>query len=438
MATPTSGSKAILLILLIAILQMEEGSEPTLNQFRSLAMADAADDQEWTTVEKNNTHFVASGKPFHVSGFNTYWLMSFSVDHSARAKVSDVLRQSASIGLNVCRTWAFSDGGANPLQISPSVYDEDVFKALDFVVYEARRHRMRLILSFCNNWEDYGGKAQYVKWGKEAGLDLSSDDDFFSDPTVKGYYRAHVEAILTRVNTFNGIMYKDDPTIFAWELINEPRCPSDPSGDTLQSWIEEMASYVKSIDPSHLLEIGTEGFYGSSTPEYLHLNPGTYFAQVGTDFIRNHQAAGVDFASVHIYSDSWLANSVTGEHLVFLKSWMEEHMDAAEKVLNMPVVFGEFGVTSKDEKFTAKFREVFINTVYNTLWKSRMRGGSGGGCLLWQLFPEGTEHMDDGYAVVLHKCSITSKLLPDHNRRLFPSDWEERSEVESYIFHEEL
>jgi mannan endo-1,4-beta-mannosidase len=66
-------------------------------------------------------------------------------------------------------------------------------QALDFVVSEARRHKMRLILALCNNWNDYGGKAQYVSWGKEAGLDLTSDDDFFSDPTLKSYYKAFVE-----------------------------------------------------------------------------------------------------------------------------------------------------------------------------------------------------------------------------------------------------
>jgi hypothetical protein len=31
-----------------------------------------------------------------------------------------------------------------------------------------------------------------------------------------------------------GLEYRDDPTILAWELMNEPRCTSDPSGDTLQ------------------------------------------------------------------------------------------------------------------------------------------------------------------------------------------------------------
>lgn len=40
--------------------------------------------------------------------------------------------------------------------------------------------------------------------------------------------------MLTRVNTINKLAYKDDPTILSWELINEPRCPSDLSGKTVQ------------------------------------------------------------------------------------------------------------------------------------------------------------------------------------------------------------
>jgi mannan endo-1,4-beta-mannosidase len=66
-----------------------------------------------------------------------------------------------------------------------------------------------------------------------------------------------------------------------------------------------MASYVKSIDSMHLLEIGVEGYYGPSTPELLLINPDDYSGHVGTDFIRNHQALGIDLASVHIYSDTW-------------------------------------------------------------------------------------------------------------------------------------
>ena len=60
----------------------------------------------------------------------------------------------------------------------------------------------------------------------------------------------------------NGIMYKDDPSIFGWEIINEPRCSLSDSGiDTapascvegLQDFIDQSAVKIKSIDKNHLV-----------------------------------------------------------------------------------------------------------------------------------------------------------------------------------------
>ncbi|CAH9080959.1 unnamed protein product [Cuscuta epithymum] len=95
-------------------------------------------------------------------------------------------------------------------------------------------HRQKLILSLVNNFNEYGGKAQYVAWANERGQSLSSDDDFFTNSVVKEYYKNHIKTVLTRKNTITGTAYKDDSTIMAWELMNEPRCPSDASGKTLQ------------------------------------------------------------------------------------------------------------------------------------------------------------------------------------------------------------
>lgn len=80
---------------------------------------------------------------------------------------------------------------------------------------------------------------------------------------------------------------------------------------------------------------------------------------------------------------------------------MESHIDDAENVLGMPVVFAEFGVSAKDKNFSVSFRDQFIDVVYKSILNSTRKGGSGGGSLLWQLFPEGTDYMDDGYEVVL-------------------------------------
>ncbi|RVX00717.1 Mannan endo-1,4-beta-mannosidase 6 [Vitis vinifera] len=403
-------------------------------------------DEPWTMVQKKGNQFVVNGKPFYVNGFNTYWLMVFAVDQSTRGKVSEVFQQAASVGLTVCRTLAFNDGQWRALQKSPSVYDEEVFKALDFVVSEARKYKIRLILSLVNNWEGYGGKAQYVKWGKEAGLNLTSDDDFFSHPTLRSYYKANT--VLNRVNTFTNITYKEDPTIFAWELMNEPRCTSDPTGDKLQSWIQEMAVYVKSMDPKHLLEIGLEGFYGPSTPDKVQVNPNTYAQQVGTDFIRNHLVLGVDFASVHIYPDSWISQSITDAHLDFTRSWMQAHIEDSEKYLGMPVVFAEFGVSSEDDGYNSSFRDTLISTVYKVLLNSTRKGGSGAGSLLWQLFPDGTDYMDDGYAIVLSKSPSTSNIIALQSTRLMMFNskcarncrWSchKKHPLDAFLFHDDL
>ncbi|KAL8167272.1 hypothetical protein V2J09_008771 [Rumex salicifolius] len=377
---------------------------------------ESKEEEAWSMVKKQGNQFIVNDHPFYLNGFNTYWLMVFAADESTKGKVSEAFQQASSVGLTVCRTWAFNDGQWRALQKSPSVYDEDVFKALDFVVSEASKYKIRLILSLVNNWDAYGGKPQYVKWGKDAGRNLTSDDDFFSDAIVKSYYKNHT--VLNRVNTLTNMTYKDDPTVFGWELMNEPRCPSDPSGDVLQDWIQEMAAYVKSIDPKHLLGIGSEGFYGPSTPDKASFNPNSYATQVGTDFIRNHQALGVDFASAHIYADSWISTTVSSAHLVFYKDWMQSHIDDADKYLGMPVVFGEFGVSSKDEGFNTSFRDTIYSTVYKTLIHSAINGGSGGGSLMWQLFPDGTDYMDDGYAVVLSKASSTSAIISLQSTRV--------------------
>lgn len=106
---------------------------------------------------------------------------------------------------------------------------------MDLVVAEARRNGIRLLLSLANNLQDYGGKMQYVKWALEQGISSSSSNDsFFFDPSIRGYFKIYIKTLLTRKNHLTGVEYRDDPTIFGWELMNEPRCISDPSGDTLQ------------------------------------------------------------------------------------------------------------------------------------------------------------------------------------------------------------
>ncbi|KAK6925709.1 Glycoside hydrolase, family 5 [Dillenia turbinata] len=259
-------------------------------------------------VTTRGTQFVPNESPFLFNG------VQFLLDNACcgeRYKVSNVFRDAPAAGLSV-RTWAFTDGGDHTLQMSlECMMNAYSMSGLDFVISEARKYGIRLILSLVNNYNDFGRRPQSVSWAK------------------------------------NAVVYEDDSTIMAWELINEPRCKADYSGRMINGWVKEMASYVKSIDSNHLLEVRMEGFYGDSMPEKKQNNPGYL---VGTDFIANNLIKDIDFATIHAYPDI---------------------------------------------------------CIY-TLAKS---GGGFGGGLLRQLMGEGMEAYHDSYKIVLSKTPSTSALI---------------------------
>ncbi|CAA7410461.1 unnamed protein product [Spirodela intermedia] len=372
-------------------------------------------------VRVRGLHLMLNGDPFFANGFNAYWLMAVAAEPSQRGKVSSAFRQASRHGLAIARTWAFSDGGSgntSALQISPGVYDERVFQGLDFVISEAGKYGIRLILSLTNNYDSFGGKKQYASWARNQGQAISSDDEFFTNALVKHFYKNNAKAVITRVNKFTGVAYRDDPTIFAWELMNEPRCPSDPSGKTVQDWIAEMAAYVKSVDGNHLLEAGLEGFYGQSAPAEKQF---VADHNVGTDFIANNQIKGIDFATVHSYPDQWLPAADEEAQLGFLNRWLDAHLEDAREVLRKPLLVAEFGKSSRSPGFTPAQREALFGAVFSKIYWSARAGGGGPatGGLFWQLLAEGMESYGDGYEVVLEELRwTTSNLIAQNCRKL--------------------
>jgi mannan endo-1,4-beta-mannosidase len=223
--------------------------------------------------------------------------------------------------------------------------------------------------------------------------------------------------VLTRVNTITGVAYKDDPTIMAWELMNEPRCQSDLSGNSIQSWVREMAAHVKSIDGRHLLEAGLEGFYGGASSSHRSgLNPSGYL--LGTDFIGNNQVPGIDFATVHTYPDQWFPNLDDQSQLRFLGSWLDAHIADAQAVLRKPLLVAEFGKSSRDAGYSGAQREAVFGTVYAKVYQSARAGGPAAGALFWQLLAEGMDSYGDGYEVVLGRAPSTTGVITTQSRRL--------------------
>lgn len=346
-------------------------------------------------VGREGKNFVLNGEPLYINGWNSYWLMTQAVKERTRSRVTNIFKHGAALGMTVCRSWAFNDATYDALQGSPGVYSEQTFEALDFVVAEAGRHGVRLLLTLVNNLPEYGGKSRYVQWARDAGVDLDhgSDDHFFTHPIVRDYYKAHVKTVLTRVNSITKVVYRNDPAILGWELINEPRCAHESSSDALQAWIEEMAAYVKSLDSKHLLTVGLEGFYKKNSRGTSAANP-KHTPRSGTDFIENHEVAGIDFATVHAYPDLWMPWENHAEKQKFFNAWVDAHIKDATEILQMPVLFSEFGL------FDSQHRVALYTSMYDRIYESAKQRGAGGGALAWQLLDEDMARLwNDGFAI---------------------------------------
>lgn len=308
-------------------------------------------------VETNGNYFVLDGKPFYYMGANNYYL-----NYAPNYMIDDVLNDAADMNLKVLRCWAFIDGEESAgcvMQPSLGVYDESGFERLDYTISEAAKRGIKLILPVVNNWDDFGGMNQYVAW---AGA--SDHDDFYTNEICKTGYKNYVKYVLNHVNTYTGIAYKDDPTIMAWELGNEPRCQYDPSGDTLVNWADEMSTYIKSIDSKHLVTVGDEGFFNRGGSDYCY-NGGS-----GVDWDRLIELPNIDFETMHLYPDGW------GKTIDWCIQYINDHIDKAKEI-GKPVILEEYGTHSNKIENYTKFNDA--------VYASSELGEGAAGSMFWLL-----------------------------------------------------
>lgn len=384
------------------------------------------------TVEPTDTPsgvFMHQGKPFCFKGSNNYYL-----SYKDQAMVDDVFAQAKAMGLKVMRTWAFIDRGSiddsvpstdrnewEPFGTKQGVYFQywdtktkavayndgaeknDGLVRLDYLMSKAAENDIKMVLVLTNNWKEFGGMNQYLKW-----FGLSYHHEFYTDARAKQAYKNYAAHLINRVNTVTKVAYKDDPTIFAWELANEPRCRNfgpydrlqDCKADTITSWVKEMSSHIKSLDPNHMVSVGDEGFFnrpGQSREQYNGKDGVDHEAFLALD--------SIDFGTFHLYPDHWSAGTKWGN------TWVTDHIAAAQKA-GKPTVLEEYGVLVKRDDKTGKVtggferrREAYLN------WNNLMLKGGGNASMFWILVGIDPNNKDTGYYQDYDHFSVYN--LPD-------------------------
>lgn len=292
------------------------------------------------------------------------------------AMIRGLLDDAAASGLNVVRAWAHTVSPPYALEVAPGQYNEPIFRGFDYMLDEARKRGIRMLLALTDNWQLTGGADQFTAW---AGSTVH--EDFFSNRLAKQLFKDHIKVVLNRVNTINGRRYLEDPTIFAWDIINEPRCYQ--CGNRLAEWVKEMAAWIKSIDPNHLVTVGEEGFYpkdvAQSAADPQGLQSWAFYE--GQNFPVDHSDPNIDYTSIHLWVNNW--QDATQD---FAHRWLTQHM-ADARALGKPLVLEEFGAWG-----VGKYREQrdgWYSLIYDIALQDAYAGGPTAGALFWQLYAPG-------------------------------------------------
>jgi len=237
-------------------------------------------------VRSRLQHFWVNGQPTRFVGYNVRGLAHYGAGYffgdSQASDRETNLAYMESVGAKVARIFV-----AYRFATTQAISD-----GLDAALQVASQHNIRLIVALTDEYynPNFYPPGDYIYY-----TDGLLNQSFFSS----GYQVNYLPLVQTLVTRF-----KDDPTVFAWQVGNELKCPWNPG--QILPFSHSVAVSIRAIDENHMVSFGTAGraFSGLSTSQATVLY------------------ADYDFLTIHVYNgdegldDSGLANQLRKPLLV--------------------------------------------------------------------------------------------------------------------------
>lgn len=396
-------------------------------------------------IRVSNMRFVdAQCQEYGVSGWNGYSVLKRALQ--SPSDISALFAKASSRGLNVLRMFAGGEGDGVSLLTGPGPsFDEATFRALDYVLDEAASAGIKVILVPLNLWKNESMPALENWCGSAASnfkprpdIDLRTETAlnytermqtpyaFFTTTPCIDLVKRYYAALLARVNTVSGLRYTDDPTIFAWDLLNEPRCKYC-GPDAVNGWYHELARYMKEdLGVKQMVTTGEEGFFDESDP-HSSADPtdgNVWGPRSGQSFTQNHNSPHIDFAVLHLWPDNWRNPPYD---TAWGKAWIDAH-EAAAAAIGKPALLEEFGKNANESEISA-VRDPWFQMVYDSVSAS-LNGSSGGtlrGALFWQWDSAGNMPRSDGGSNIRMTDSTFTNYIESFSQKVATDELSHRS-----------
>ena len=318
------------------------------------ALAAPAGAQPFVTVEDGL--LMRGEEPYFFAGANLWFGMNLGSegDGGDRERLVRELDRLDALGVDNLRVLAVSQGPADqPWRVQPAVetapgeIDEALWRGLDVLLAEMAARDMTAVLVLNNFFQWSGGMAQYVSWATGTPIPYPNAGEhtwdafqmyaarFYTNEDAMRMADDTIRRLVLRTNAVTGQPYREDPTIMAWQLGNEPR--GFQNSDAYVLWADRTAGLIQALDPNHLVSLGGEGKLqnGYDVPR--------------TQFERVSRSPNLDYLTAHIWIENWSwydpSDPDTFDGAVAnALAYLGDHVAIADD-LGKPLVVEEFGAS---------------------------------------------------------------------------------------------
>jgi len=261
-------------------------------------------------VEQRDGRLWLDGREYRYVGTNFWYgpIIASEGQGGDRQRLLRELDRLHALGLDNLRILVGSDGERGvttkvepTLQEAPGVYNDTLLAGLDYLLMEMGKRGMKAVLYLNNSWEWSGGYGYYLEHAglgkaprpEEAGYEafMKHVAMFADNERAHRLFYDHVRYIVSRQNRYTSRPYKDDPTIMAWQIGNEPRAFGEQQKQPFVKWLRETSALIRSIDDRHLISIGGEGIWGCEMDTAL-------YETISSD-------PNIDYLTVHVWPYNW-------------------------------------------------------------------------------------------------------------------------------------
>ncbi|KAG0649670.1 hypothetical protein D0Z07_3947 [Hyphodiscus hymeniophilus] len=250
-------------------------------------------------VYRDGTSLRLLGDHWTASGANVYWLgldenvvppagqpfyAPFNASYPSKGRTVEIMATLVTMGAKLIRSQTLGVSVGNPLSLMPAlgVYNQQAFESIDWAVWQARQHGLRIIAPLTDDYNYYhGGKFSFLRF---AGFNITGSEsplppetmEFYTNTSIINDFKSYIQHLLTHVNPYTGLTYAQDPTIIGYETGNELSGLEFGDKDVPVEWTREICQFIKKLGPHKLCIDGT---YGVNT---------THFAVSEVDIFSDH------------------------------------------------------------------------------------------------------------------------------------------------------